>query len=73
LAFEKHPPTAFAESGYLLDATNPNWLWFGQFEEWNRLDLNCLLCQSTEELDRQTRQDWNGIDLNRIWPMRGNT
>ena len=39
----------FPQSGYLLDATRPNGLWFGQFCKWNRLNLNGLLYQSIEQ------------------------
>jgi hypothetical protein len=38
-----------AESSYLLDATRHNGLWFHQFHERNRLDLNGLLRQSIEQ------------------------
>src|ERR1019366_993923 len=37
------------ESSYLLDATNPNRLWFHQFRERNWLSLNGLLRQSIEQ------------------------
>src|ERR1017187_482056 len=36
-------------SSYLLDATNPNRLWFHQFRERNWLSLNGLLRQSIEQ------------------------
>src|ERR1017187_2646310 len=38
-----------SESSYLLDATNPNRLWFHQFRERNWLSLNGLLRQSIEQ------------------------
>jgi hypothetical protein len=37
------------QSSYLLDATNPNRLWFHQFRERNWLSLNGLLRQSIEQ------------------------
>lgn len=36
-------------SGYLLDATGYNLLWFDQRSEWNRVYLHRLLSQSVEE------------------------
>ena len=38
------------KSGYLLDATNPNRLWFSEFCKRNRFNLNGLLNQSVEQL-----------------------
>ena len=40
---------SIAKSSYLLDATNPNRLWFHQFRERNWLSLNGLLRQSIEQ------------------------
>jgi branched-subunit amino acid ABC-type transport system permease component len=38
------------ESGYLLDATSPNRLWFSQLGKCNWFNLNGLLDQSVEQL-----------------------
>jgi len=38
-----------ADSSYLLDATNPNGLWFHQFRERNWLSLYGLLRQPVEQ------------------------
>src|ERR1035437_10264876 len=51
---EEHPSGAKARidfwlSSYLLDATRPNRLWFHQFCERNRLNLNGLLRQPVEQ------------------------
>jgi hypothetical protein len=40
----------FFESGYLLDATSPNRLWFSQLGKCNWFNLNGLLDQSVEQL-----------------------
>jgi hypothetical protein len=37
-------------SGYLLDATSPNRLWFSQLGKCNWFNLNGLLDQSVEQL-----------------------
>jgi hypothetical protein len=39
-----------SHSGYLLDATSPNRLWFDKFCKRNWLNLNGLLNQSVEQL-----------------------
>ena len=43
-------PPQISESGYLLDATSPNRLWFSQLGKCNWFNLNGLLDQSVEQL-----------------------
>ena len=46
----KANPEYFGDSGYLLDATSPNRLWFSQLGKCNWFNLNGLLNQSVEQL-----------------------
>ena len=46
----KANPEYFGDSGYLLDATSPNRLWFSQLGKCNWFNLNGLLDQSVEQL-----------------------
>jgi hypothetical protein len=48
--FKKVFREAIWESGYLLDATSPNRLWFSQLGKCNWFNLNGLLDQSVEQL-----------------------
>lgn len=43
-------PVYKAQSGYLLDATDPNRLCFSQLGKCNRFNMNGLLSQSVEQL-----------------------